>query len=197
SIMPTQSSNRIEEDKLLAEWAEVQAAQTDPSRFKPLYDRYYERIFRYLLRRCEDETTAADLSSQVFLKALRRIGQYQYRGLPFSAWLFRIAANELKLFYRQNKRRRVVSADLSIYSEFAEETEDITAQERSEREAELRRVLRNLKPEELNLVEMRFFEQRPFAEIAAILDVTEATAKMRTYRLLNRLKTQLSTLNRP
>ncbi|MEM6878298.1 MAG: sigma-70 family RNA polymerase sigma factor [Bacteroidota bacterium] len=195
--MPTQSSNRIEEDKLLAEWAEVQAAQTDPSRFKPLYDRYYERIFRYLLRRCEDETTAADLSSQVFLKALRRIGQYQYRGLPFSAWLFRIAANELKLFYRQNKRRRVVSADLSIYSEFAEETEDITAQERSEREAELRRVLRNLKPEELNLVEMRFFEQRPFAEIAAILDVTEATAKMRTYRLLNRLKTQLSTLNRP
>ncbi|MEL6667536.1 MAG: sigma-70 family RNA polymerase sigma factor [Bacteroidota bacterium] len=195
--MPTQSSNRIEEDKLLAEWAEVQAAQTDPSRFKPLYDRYYERIFRYLLRRCEDETTAADLSSQVFLKALRRIGQYQYRGLPFSAWLFRIAANELKLFYRQNKRRRVVSADLSVYSEFAEETEDITAQERSEREAELRRVLRNLKPEELNLVEMRFFEQRPFAEIAAILDVTEATAKMRTYRLLNRLKTQLSTLNRP
>ncbi|MEM8584909.1 MAG: sigma-70 family RNA polymerase sigma factor [Bacteroidota bacterium] len=195
--MPTSSSNRIEEDKLLAEWAEVQAAQTDPSRFKPLYDRYYERIFRYLLRRCEDESTAADLSSQVFLKVLRRLGQYQYRGLPFSAWLFRIAANELKLFYRQNKRRRVVSADLSIYGELAEEIEDVSAQERAEREAELRSVLRKLKPAELNLVEMRFFEQRPFAEIAAILDVTEATAKMRTYRLLGKLKTQLSTLNRP
>ncbi|MEM6397298.1 MAG: sigma-70 family RNA polymerase sigma factor [Bacteroidota bacterium] len=195
--MPSQPSQRIEEEQLLAEWAEVQAAQADPSRFKPLYERYYERIFRYLLRRSEDESITADLCSQVFLKALRRLGQYQYRGLPFSAWLFRIAANELKLFYRQNKRRRVVSADLSIYGELADEPEEMTAQEQAEREAELRRVLSRLKPGELNLIEMRFFEQRPFAEIAAILDVSEATAKMRTYRLLGRLKTQLSTLKRP
>ena len=191
--MPTPTSDHIQDAQLLAEWEEIQVAQLDPRRFQPLYARYYERIFRYLLRRCDDEATAADLCSQVFLKAMRQLSKYQYRGLPFSAWLFRIASNELNLYYRQNQRRRVVTADLSLYRELADESDDQAALDQEEREAELRRLLRQLSPEDLNLVEMRFFEQRPFAEIAEVLDVTEATAKMRTYRLLGRLKKQLST----
>lgn len=191
--MPTSTSDHIQDAQLLAEWEEIQAAQGDPRRFQPLYTRYYERIFRYLLRRCEDEATAADLCSQVFLKALRQLGKYQYRGLPFSAWLFRIASNEINLHYRQHQRRRVVSADLSLYRELADEGVDQEAIDQEEREAALRSLLRTLSADDLNLVELRFFEQRPFAEIAELLDVSEATAKMRTYRLLGRMKKQLST----
>lgn len=182
-------AGRISDDVLNAEWREVQAAQADPRAFRPLYERYYEPIFRFVWRRCADESTAADLTSQVFLKALNKLESYEYRGLPFSAWLYRIASNEVTMFFRRQKKQRVVSADTSLYHELADKSTDNSDQE--ELEASLRKVLQSLKPDELALIEMRFFEQRPFAEIAEILSVSEATTKMRTYRLLERLRKKM------
>lgn len=189
----TASGERISDDELNVEWREVQAAQADPRAFKPLYQRYYEPIFRFIYRRCEDEATAADLCSQVFLKALRKLDTYEFRGLPFSAWLYRIAANEVTMFYRQQQRERVVSADTSLYHELVDEdsVEDDTITDQESLKHTLRSALQRLKPEELSLIELRFFEQRPFAEIAEILDITEANAKMRTYRVLERLRKKM------
>ncbi|MEM9835779.1 MAG: sigma-70 family RNA polymerase sigma factor [Bacteroidota bacterium] len=183
---------RISDSAMHAEWQEVQAAQADPRAFRPLYERYYEPIFRFVLHRCKDEAMAADLCSQVFLKALNKLGSYEYRGLPFSAWLYRIAANEVTMYYRQQKRQRVVSADTSLYHELVD-TSSLPAEEVDQESMEyaLRQVLQSLKPEELSIIELRFFEQRPFAEIAEILDITEANAKMRTYRILGRLRKKM------
>lgn len=189
----TASGERISDDELNVEWQEVQAAQADPRAFKPLYQRYYEPIFRFIYRRCEDEATAADICSQVFLKALKKLKTYEFRGLPFSAWLYRIASNEVTMFYRQQKRERTVSADTSIYHELVDEDSihvDDTPEEES-LEQMLRSALQSLKPEELSLIELRFFEQRPFAEIADILGISEANAKMRTYRILDRLRKKM------
>lgn len=185
---------RITDNALGAEWTEIRAAQSDPRQFRPLYQRYYEQIFRYVFRRCESEALAADLTSQVFLKALKELHKYENRGLPFSAWLYRIASNEINMFYRKQKKQRVVSADTSLYREL----EDTGSEQQAEKmqielqEQQLRKVLKTLKPEELSLIEWRFFEKRPFAEIADLLDITEANAKMRTYRLLERLRKKLS-----
>ncbi len=168
-----------------AEWEEIQAAQQNPARFRPLYERYYEPIFRFVFRRTADSDLTADLCSQVFLKALQRLGAYQYRGVPFSAWLFRIASNEVAQHFRQNSQKRTVSIEENTLSEVAEEMELEGGIWHME---ELVEALDTLKPADLSLIELRFFEQRPFKEIAEILDITESNAKVKTYRILERLR---------
>lgn len=171
-----------------AEWQEIQAAQQNPARFRPLYERYYEPIFRFVFRRTADSDLSADLCSQVFLKALQRLESYQFRGVPFSAWLFRIASNEVAQHYRQNSQKRTVSVEENTLGDVAEEMDvdgEIWQVE------DLVNVLDTLKPAELELIELRFFEQRPFKVIAEILGITESNAKVKTYRILERLKKRL------
>ena len=181
----------VSEEAVLQEWAEIQAAQRDPAKFRPLYDRYFESIFRFVFRRTADEELTGDLCSQVFLKAMQKLDTYQFKGVPFSSWLFRIAANEVAQHYRQNQKNRVVSADDADLSDMMEEMEE------DDNEAHLHnltKVLDTLEGKDLQLIEMRFFEQRPFKEIAEILDMTESNAKVKTYRILERLKTKLINL---
>ncbi|MEO0727304.1 MAG: sigma-70 family RNA polymerase sigma factor [Bacteroidota bacterium] len=171
-----------------AEWQEIQAAQQNPARFRPLYERYYEPIFRFVFRRMADSDLSADLCSQVFLKALQRLESYQFRGVPFSAWLFRIASNEVAQHYRQNSQKRTVSVEENTLGDVAEEM-DIDGE--IWQVEDLVNVLDTLKPAELELIELRFFEQRPFKVIAEILGITESNAKVKTYRILERLKKRL------
>lgn len=167
------------------EWLEIQAAQQDPARFRPLYDRYYEPIFLFIFNRTQDEAMCADLSSQVFLKAIQRLPDYAFRGVPFSAWLFRIASNEVAQFYRQSKKMRVVSVEESSLGDMLDEMDEDDLEAYREL---LVPALNELKESDLEIVELRFFEQRPFKEIADMLDITESNAKVRTYRVLERLK---------
>jgi RNA polymerase sigma-70 factor (ECF subfamily) len=179
------SPNWVSADALQQEWLEVQAAVQDRAMFRPLYERYFEQVFRFIFRRTADEALAADLSSQVFLKAMQRLESYSFQGVPFSAWLFRIAGNEVGQHYRAARKNRVVSAEEVQLGQMAEELdEDDTARKYEA----LLGALGDLAPEEMELVEMRFFEDRPFREIAEILGITEANAKMRTYRILERMK---------
>ena len=172
-------------DALQQEWLEVQAAVQDRAMFRPLYERYFEQVFRFVFRRTADEALTADLSSQVFLKAMQRLDSYSFQGVPFSAWLFRIASNEVGQHYRNVQKNRVVSAEDIHLGQLAEEMEEEDGARKYEA---LLGALGELEPEDLALVEMRFFEERPFKEIADILGVTEANAKMRTYRILERMK---------
>lgn len=181
----------ISEDAVLGEWAEVQAAQRDPALFRPLYDRYFESIFRFIFRRTADEELSADLCSQVFLKALQKLDAYHYRGVPFSSWLFKIAANEVSQHYRQTQKTRVVSVEDTDLTSVMDEIEEPIDEVHREN---LIKVLDTLDEKDLQLIEMRFFEQKPFKEIAEILDMTESNAKVKTYRILERLKTKLTKL---
>ncbi len=182
------SSQSIPTDALQAEWQEIQAAQSDPAQFRVLYIRYYDPIFRYVFRRTADETVTADLCSQVFLRALQNLSDYEYRGVPFSAWLYRIAGNEIAQYYRSTKRNRVVSAPEETLPELAEEMEVTPELAWTEVLPEL---LDTLPEQDLRLIELRFFEQRPFKEVADILEIRESNAKVKTYRILRRLKKTL------
>ncbi len=183
------SRRTVSKETMQEEWLEIQAAQGNPARFRPLYNRYYEPIFRYIYQRTTDEDLTADLCSQVFLKAMQRLGEYTFMGVPFSAWLYRIAANEVAQHFRSVQKNRVVGIDDVNLSEMMDEME--------EESPEWMRILLiealdDLKEHDLELIEMRFFEQRSFREIAEILDMTENNAKVKTYRILERLKKKLS-----
>lgn len=183
------SKKTVSMDAMQEEWQEIQAAQKDPALFRPLYNRYFDPIFRFIFRRTNDEALTADLCSLVFLKAMQRLEGYHFKGVPFSAWLYRIASNEVAQHYRQVKKNRVVSIEETNISEMFDEMDEPENEEERQRLIE---VLDTLKPKDLQLIEMRFFEQRPFKEIADIVGITESNAKVKTYRILERLKKKLT-----
>jgi len=183
-----QFGKTVSEEALQREWLEIQAAQADRAQFRPLYERYFESIFRFLYRRTGEEPLAADLCSQVFLKAMQKLDGYEFKGVPFSAWLYRIASNEVAQYYRRNKRNRVVSADERDFSDLAHKMEEDNTEQYLQA---LIGSLDELRKQDIELIELRFFEHRPFKEIAEILDITESNAKVRTYRILDRLKKKI------
>jgi len=181
-----QGNKTVSTDAMQAEWLEIQAAQQNPAMFRPLYDRYYEPIFRFIHRRTDDESLAADICSQVFMKAMQRIQKYEFKGVPFSAWLYRIASNEVTQHFRNAKKNRVVSLDKTQVNNIVDEINE--PNEKEELRKAMLSALDQLKDDDVQLIEMRFFEQRPFKEIADILGITESNAKVKTYRTLDKLK---------
>jgi RNA polymerase sigma-70 factor (ECF subfamily) len=174
------------ENKKIDEAAIISRSQVDSEAFKPLYEKYFKRIFLFVLHRVGDKTLAGDIAAQVFLKALLNIKKYSLRGLPFSAWLFRIALNECNDFFRKNKRHRMVTLEEGMLDHLYD---DLTAETRLEDLKEkLPVILQNLTDVELQIIELRYFEQRPFREVADIMGITETYAKVRVYRTLEKMK---------
>ncbi len=184
--MNVESKYHASREQIAAEEAEIEAARGNPAKFAPLYNRYYARILGFVYQRVETKDDAYDITSQTFIAALENIGKYRSQGVPFSAWLFRIACNELNRFYRRSKVRQAVNIDdtqvADILTELGEENSAVT-------DARLMQAIQQLETEEMQLLEMRFFEKRPFKDVCEILGITETAAKGRVYRLLERLKT--------
>jgi RNA polymerase sigma-70 factor, ECF subfamily len=176
----------LTEAELQAEWKEVQAAQQNPAHFRGLYNRYYQPIFRFVFTRVLDQEQTADLTAQVFLKAMQHLSKYSYKGVPFSAWLYRIALNEINQFFRQNNRRPIVSLEDHHTNDLAQEMDDKAGFEINLQQ--LKAVIQQLDPDELIMVELRFFEKRSFKEIGDIIEITENNAKVKMYRLLQKMK---------
>lgn len=183
--MPTNPIYHHTEDKLLKELKWIKYAQENPRGFEPLYNKYYEQILRYIYQRIDDKETAYDIASQVFLKALNNIHKYEYRGVPFASWLYRIAKSELYQSFRDKKARRTVNVDTSTLGEMIDEMEEDTSEDNRQM---LIKLIRNLKEDEVQMVELRFFEKRSFREIGEILDITENNAKVKSHRVVNKMK---------
>jgi RNA polymerase sigma-70 factor, ECF subfamily len=184
-----ESIDTIEDKSKYGDELLIKGAQSDPEAFKPLYEKYFKKIFLFIFHRVGDKELSADLSQQTFLKALKNLNKFQLRGLPFSAWLYRIAINETNDYFRKVKRSRVVMLDDSIAETLFEE---ITGNDRLEEfSLRLPAILQLLKPDDLQLIELRFFEQKSFREIGILLDITETHAKVKTYRAIDKMKKQL------
>lgn len=168
----------------------VDKAKKNPKHFAWLYDKYFEIIFQFIFRRIDDEALTADLTSQTFLKALQNIKKYEFRGVPFSAWLYRIAANEVNKYYRDHRKCMIFSLEQDIVLKWIADKEDGTPDE--EMIQLVMKYLNELDSEDISILELRFFEDKGFKEIAYILDIKESAAKMRTYRALNKLKINLT-----
>ncbi len=175
----------MSDEELQKEYTILQRSRKDPKAFGELYEKYFDRIFNFIYRQTDDEDLTADLCSQTFLIALNNIEKYEYRGVPFSAWLYRIASNEVNKHYRKKKRDKVFSIEEMRVRELMDMVNEGWDEELMQR---LLKYLRELPTEMLEVLELRFFEDKDFKEIAFILDITESGAKMRTYRALDRLR---------
>lgn len=179
------------EEQLNEELILIQAAKADPGLFAPLYDKYYKKIFNYVYQRMDSKDAAFDVTGQVFLKALTNLNRYEYKGVPFASWLYRIAHNEVMQLFRYQKDKRAINADVGDLRYICEESQEPFFEEYI---PAIKQLIRELNADDLQLVELRFFEKRPFKEIAEILDITEVNAKVRMYRVVEKLKKSLSKL---
>lgn len=158
----------------------VEAAKADPARFAELYDRHVDRIYAFAVGRTSDRAAAEDITSEVFEKALAQLRQFEWRGTPFVAWLFRIAANAIADRWRKEGRREEIR---SIPD--AHETDDI------ERRVALAQLVERLPDAQRQVIGMRFGEDRSIREIAAALGRSEGAVKQLQLRALERLRKEM------
>lgn len=185
SRLMLRKSNHATDDEIQLEWAQIQKAQANRQQFRPLYERYHEGIFLFVFKRVGEEALSADITSQVFLKAMQKLDKYKFKGVPFSAWLYRIASNEVVQHFRNEKKNRIVSINDSQIETMAEELEYNS--EKFKLKDKMIDCLNHLKEDELQLIELRYFEQLPFKEIAVITGLSESNAKVKTYRITTKL----------
>ncbi len=171
------------------EWTIIQAAQRDIRFFRELYQRHFKTIFRFVLVRTgSDQDLTADLTQQTFVKAMANISRYENRGVPFVAWLYRIALNEINLHYRNSTKARTVSIEESVVKNFIEEIDEDYSDIKLQA---LKQTLSEQDEEVVQLIEMRFFEKRSFKELGEILGITESNAKVKVHRILKKLQVVL------
>jgi len=180
-----QSSRHISREDILKEFEIVKSAMKRPAEFQVLYDRYFTLIFNYVYRKIDDEDITADLTSQTFYKALRNLKKYKFKGVPFSAWLYRIASNEVNRHYRFTNKKQVYSID-------EQEFENLLEQNSSNQEEididDIIYEMQRMSESDIAVLELRFFENKSFAEISYILNIPESNCKMRTYRAIGKLR---------
>jgi RNA polymerase sigma-70 factor (ECF subfamily) len=134
----------------------------------------------------DSKADACDVTSQVFIKAMTNIKSYKFIGYKFSSWLYRIAKSETYQFLRDKSKSPTLNLETNSLSQLAEEI-DVDIKIENE---ELIHVLEKLKDSELELIEMRFFEQRSFKEMGEILNMTENNVKVKTHRVIKKMKAQ-------
>ena len=164
----------------------MEAAKRDPAAFATLYQRYFARVYRYLRIRLRSEEDAADLTQQVFLKALDALPRYQSRRAPFAAWLFTIARRTLA----DRFRRRPVTLPLEAAGDLLADHEMEAAVLRRESIEQLTALLGSLNPDARDLLALRFAAGLTTPEIAAILGKRPEAVRKALSRLLQSLKEQ-------
>lgn len=170
------------------------AAKGDGEAFGVLYERYIGRIYNYVYYRVGNHADAEDLTARVFLRALSHIGNYTDRGVPFSAWLYRIAHNLVANWYRDNARRRDISLDdINAIKSKGDHPEANLLQ--NEQNDQLLKIIRILPPERQQLLILKFVDHCSNAEIGIIMGRTEGAIKSLYHRTLLSLRDEFDKIN--
>ena len=145
-----------------------QAVSGDPDAFAELYETYLDEVYRFIFYRVEDESVAEDLTSQVFLKAWDNIGRYQVRGLPFSAWLFRIARNIVIDYYRTRKDIMPLEEPGALIE--PDPAANVAKEVEKRLQGEwLRRMLQQLTEEQKEVLTLKFIHGLSTKEVAKVM----------------------------
>lgn len=150
----------------------VSKAKVDSQAFGELYHEYHGRIFGYTLKRTANIVVAQDITSEVFLKALENINHFQWRGIPFSAWLYQIASREITNGHRESKRNQLLLEELKHSSSKLKaslETETIEAEEQLRKYKNFLDIHKNISSLPIvyqEVITLRFFEKKQIKEIS-------------------------------
>lgn len=169
------------------EAALARAAQGDGEAFGVLYERYVSRIYTYIYYRTGNSEEAEDLTARVFYRAMHHIGNYRHRGLPFSAWLYRIAHNLVANWHRDNSRRKEVPLDETVVGWYLVDHPERQLLE-SEEQERLLKVIRCLPADRQQLLILKFVEHYSNAEIGKIMGRSEGAVKSLYHRTLLNLR---------
>ena len=138
-------------------------------------------MYAFIARRVRERGDVEDLTSEVFHHALRNLKRYEYRGVPFSAWLFKIASNAIAQYGRDAARVRDKESPL-------EDAPEPVTDEDAERRAVIFDLLRTLPTDQQKVIRLRYAEQKTLREIAAEMERSEAAVKQLHYRALENLR---------
>jgi RNA polymerase sigma-70 factor, ECF subfamily len=162
----------------------VEAAQRDPSRFADLYERHFERVYAFVVRRVRDRDAAEDVTAEVFHRALAGLPKYEWRGAPFGAWLFRIAANAIADRFKRSAREAAAptdAPDASVYLDI--DHIDLVAR--------LFRLVDTLPAEQRSVIIHRFVDERSIREVARRMNKTEGAIKQLQLRAIETLRARM------
>jgi len=164
----------------------IEAAQKDPRRFADLYEANFERVYGYVARRVRDRAVAEDVTADVFHQALANLPRFEWRGVPFAAWLYRIAANAIA-----DRAKRSIRESASYVIEPASDPPQPEIED-AERRGALYRSVRELPEDQRKVVVRRFAEHRSIREIASEMGRSEGAIKQLQFRALETLRARLS-----
>lgn len=175
-----------EQDKKL-----VEDAKRDPQKFAALYDKYFDQIYRYVYRRVSDKEMVHDLVSQTFYDALSHMDRYEWRGYSFSAWLYKIAHNNVLKWYRDHGRLKTVDIEEGYRAK--DQTVDVVRDaEQGELKDEIAIVMDQLEDEDREIIRLKFFEEVSNTEIAEIMGLSANHIGVKVFRALKKVKEILS-----
>ena len=165
----------------------IEAAQKDTARFAELYECHFERVYAYIVRRVGNRAETEDLTSEVFHQALANLKRFEWRGIPFAAWLFRIAANLISDRWQRAGREPLAddAADIESVPGKTAEIEEV------ERRATLFRLVDTLPAEQRRVVVLHFVEQKSIKEVAREIRKSEGAVKQLQFRALTTLRTRM------
>lgn len=169
----------------------VARAKKDPEAFGVLYERHLKRIYNYVYYRTGNEHDAEDLTARVFHRAIMHLDEYTDRGVPFTAWLYRIAHNMVANWHRDQGRRKVISLDEIVLHDLQTEAPEVMTESKEE-QAALLGAIRRLPEERQQLLILKFVDRLSNSEIGAVMHRSEGAVKSLYHRTLLALREELT-----
>ena len=166
------------------------AKEHDQVALTQLYEENFDKIYRYVVLKIGDRAEAEDMTQQVFLNALKKISSYKWRGMPFSAWLFRIAHNQVVDYYRKKSRSATVPLDENIASGYDNPGRDA---ERKMEIEEMNRATKQLTKAQQEVISLRFAGEFSIAEVARMMGKSEGAIKALQHAAIISLRKIMST----
>jgi len=160
----------VQDEELLIRWAK----QGDQEAFAQLYEEHFDKIFRYVALKIGDRMEAEDITQQVFINAIQAVPSFKWRGIPFSAWLFRIAHNQVVDYLRRKAKRPTAAFEDSLVAS-DEDPQQIVGQK-----FEIERLLsavKKLTPAQQEVISLRFAGELPIAKVAKVMGKSEGAVK--------------------
>jgi RNA polymerase sigma-70 factor, ECF subfamily len=185
----------------LSEYELLNKIKKNPDAFSEIFKLYYKQIFAYIFRRTGDFDITADIAADTFLKAFTHIDNFDYRGISVKVWLYRIATNEMNLFFRN--RKKYTSLFERLHIENKEQFKNLLDKDKEELESEVERhdqylkvleALKTLPAKYQEVISLRYFEGLNNTEIAEILNKNEGTLKSLISRGLKKLRNECNQL---
>ncbi len=165
------------------------AKQRDQEAFSQLYEENFDKIYRYVALKIGDRIEAEDMTQQVFLKALQSISSFKWKGIPFSAWLFRIAHNQMVDYLRKKSKQATAPLDESQISS------DSNPQLMAEHKLDIEQLLlatKKLTKAQQEVISLRFAGELPIAQVARIMGKSEGAIKALQHSAIVALRKTLS-----